>query len=483
MNDLYPFLTSPIPVTEHSWPDDVLPLVSISCPAFMHEQFIDNAIQGFLMQQTSFKIEILINDDASTDKTPGIIRMYEGKYPQLIKATYQSENQFSGGKTKNYVTQPEKKGKYIAFCEGDDFWCDPLKLQKQVDFLENNPDFVICHHNMKVIYEGTDKVPHHSNPNSQKEISTIEDLAWGNYIYTASVVCRNKLFDRFPNWMSNCPVGDYPLHMLNAQFGKIRYFKEIMGVYRIHPLGVWQNKSREYRIERWVEMLEIMKSRFSPSVNEILKQSQNHHILQLLALIHNDIENTRKYSMLLLENNPKILGELYQNSTFDSICGVFDDDFPEKCNEPPDLNKKIYALVTQISQRNDQIRILQEKIGELSEKLEVYEKELKMLVEGKDYIQRMPRSEEAVRSESDELRLINLSGLFDADYYVNQNPDVMQAGIDPLIHYLRYGWKEGRNPSRFFNTVMYLKKYMNLPLFAQNPLVDFILRSKNETEP
>ena len=117
-------------------------LVSICCLAFNHEPYIRKCIEGFLMQKTCFSFEVLIHDDASTDKTAEIIREYEAKYPKIVKSIYQSENQYSKGIKVSQIYQfPRAKGKYIAICEGDDYWTDPLKLQKQVDFLEKNEDY------------------------------------------------------------------------------------------------------------------------------------------------------------------------------------------------------------------------------------------------------------------------------------------------------------------------------------------------------
>src|SRR3954464_9227655 len=118
------------------------PIVTVWCPTYNHEKFIGRTIQGFLLQQTSFPIEIIIHDDASTDKTAEVIRSYEERYPGRLSPIYQKENQFS--KDFTHLTKAclaSSNGKYIALCEGDDYWTDPLKLQKQVAFMEMNADF------------------------------------------------------------------------------------------------------------------------------------------------------------------------------------------------------------------------------------------------------------------------------------------------------------------------------------------------------
>lgn len=127
------------------------PLVSICCITYNHAQFIRKCLDGFLMQQTDFPIEILIHDDCSTDGTTEIIREYEAKYPDLIFPLYEEENQYQQGKAAeiDFYNYRRARGKYIAYCEGDDYWTDPLKLQKQVDFMEANPEYSVCWHRSK----------------------------------------------------------------------------------------------------------------------------------------------------------------------------------------------------------------------------------------------------------------------------------------------------------------------------------------------
>src|SRR5690554_6365417 len=129
--------------------------LSICCLTYNHKPFIEKAINSFLTQKTNFSFEVLIHDDASTDGTSEIVKAYESKYPSIIKPIYQTENQWSKGLrsiTVNY-NFTRAKGKYIAICEGDDYWTDPHKLQKQVEFLEENEEYVMCFTNVCVINE------------------------------------------------------------------------------------------------------------------------------------------------------------------------------------------------------------------------------------------------------------------------------------------------------------------------------------------
>src|SRR5690606_11316563 len=130
-----------------------LPLVSISCITYNHAPYIRECLDGFMMQKCDFDFEVLIHDDASTDGTQEIIKEYQEKYPEIIKPIFQTENQYSKGIRGMNIqfNFPRAQGKYIALCEGDDYWTDPLKLQKQLDFLEANPEYVLSCHNYKIL--------------------------------------------------------------------------------------------------------------------------------------------------------------------------------------------------------------------------------------------------------------------------------------------------------------------------------------------
>ncbi|CAG5071920.1 hypothetical protein DYBT9623_03896 [Dyadobacter sp. CECT 9623] len=219
--------------------------VSVCVPAYNHEKYIAQMLDGVLMQQTNFEFEIVIGDDASTDRTQDIIREYDQKKPGIIRAFLHSENQgpsepreFAG---RNNVLQLIKacKGEFVAMCEGDDFWTDPLKLQKQVDYLEQNPEISICHHNMRVIYE--DGSPEHlfNNPD-QKAISTIENILEDKWFFaTASWMYRNYFLNNdFAEWHSKAAAGDWAIMIQLAAQGKIGYLADVMGVYRKHSAGL-----------------------------------------------------------------------------------------------------------------------------------------------------------------------------------------------------------------------------------------------------
>jgi len=273
-------------------------LVSICCTTYNHENYIRQCLDGFVMQKTNFSFEILVHEDASTDNTSKIVKEYETHYPDLFRCVYQTENQFLKQNTLVNILFRMARGKYIAMCEGDDYWTDPLKLQKQVDFLEANQDFAICFHKVEILNTLSNKTI--ISNKIQKSITTVKDLALGNYIYTASNVHRNRQKE-IPKWFFECPVGDYPLHLLNAQYGKIKFMEDIMAVYRIHNQGIWGTKNYQFLFVKWDKMLEILSKEFEPQVNTILYKQKKKYLFSFLekSLIRFDFKMT-KYAYLRL---------------------------------------------------------------------------------------------------------------------------------------------------------------------------------------
>lgn len=215
-------------------------LVSICCITYNHAPYIRQCLDGFIMQKTNFKFEILIHDDASTDGTADIIREYEAKFPNIIKPIYQTENQYSKGKNISATYNwPRSVGKYIAQCEGDDYWTDPLKLQKQVDFMEANPEYSMCFHKVNTLIQETGEIKNEFIVRDMPGKSTILDLAEGNYIHTPSVLYRrySGVQEQYQKMMP-CLPGDYVIWMLLAERGDIYKFDEPMAVYR-YGSGLW----------------------------------------------------------------------------------------------------------------------------------------------------------------------------------------------------------------------------------------------------
>lgn len=221
------------------------PLVSICCITYNHAPYIRQCLEGFLIQKTTFPFEILIHDDASTDGTADIIREYEARYPHLIKPIYQVENQYSKGieilSTYNYS---RAKGKYIALCEGDDYWTDPLKLQKQVHIMETHPTLALCTHNFNVLenFDGKEKFVDRTG--------YMKDFFYGlkKYFRYWPTQPLTALFRKDCLPCQN-EVQEYSYYRDNHLFyyilkkGKGFYISDKMGVYRKHSNGIYAQLS------------------------------------------------------------------------------------------------------------------------------------------------------------------------------------------------------------------------------------------------
>jgi glycosyltransferase involved in cell wall biosynthesis len=213
-------------------------IVSICNITYNHESYIAEAIDSFLMQETDFPFEVLISEDCSTDNTASIIREYEKKYPNIIKPIYHKENQYSKGIKMNPTFNfPRAKGKYIALCEGDDYWTDPLKLQKQVDFLEVNSEYIITYHEVRKINESNEFIIYSSSVNYDVDQ---DDLKTGEkYIQTCTVVFRNVPL-QYTGGLKKAFAGDIVLWHLLSFLGKSKYIENIdYAVYREHQNGAY----------------------------------------------------------------------------------------------------------------------------------------------------------------------------------------------------------------------------------------------------
>ena len=253
--------------------------VSICCQTFNHEKYIAQCLEGFVMQKTNFDFEILVHEDASTDKTAVILREYESNYPELFKCVYQTENQFYKQNTLTNILFPMARGKYIALCEGDDYWTDPLKLKKQVDFLEGNPDYGICFHNIKLFNQETKEFSEDTITRNVDETTDVSELTKGNYIHTPSVMFRNDF--TIPDWFKESPIGDWTLYMLAIKDRKIKKMDEVMAVYRKHNEGIWSKKSKKHRILNTLKSFSLiyenllLPKEVKPILNEKIKYFTN----------------------------------------------------------------------------------------------------------------------------------------------------------------------------------------------------------------
>jgi glycosyltransferase involved in cell wall biosynthesis len=209
--------------------------VSVIVHTYNHENFIRQTLDSILNQQVNFEFEIIIGDDASPDSTPKIIQEYYQKFPTVIKPLLHPKNLGGYGKGNTLATLAICQGKYIAAMDGDDYWTNPLKLQKQADFLDENPNFVACFHNALIHFEDGSHPDSYVNNENQKEVTTIEDLigedeVW--YMATSAVMFRNRIIKHYPQWFHDSKSGDIPRYILLGKHGKFFYINEVMSVYR-----------------------------------------------------------------------------------------------------------------------------------------------------------------------------------------------------------------------------------------------------------
>lgn len=233
--------------------DNDKPLVSISCTTYNHENYIAEALDGFLLQETSFPIEILVHDDASTDRTADIIRNYAARYPKVIKPILQAENQFSKGlRPGPQLNYPRALGRYIAICEGDDYWTDPHKLQKQVDYLESHPKVFFCAHAVRQIDDQGNILAASKFGIHEDRYYSQDDLAMGYVPFpTLSVLFRNEV--ELPRY--SVKNGDLFTFYYFSNFGDAFLSREIMGVHRVHQGGIWSSIDERTRYEARLETM------------------------------------------------------------------------------------------------------------------------------------------------------------------------------------------------------------------------------------
>ena len=215
------------------------PIVSISCITYNHAPYLRECLESFLMQKTAFSFEVMIHDDCSTDGTQDIIKEYAEKYPNIFFPLIQKENQYSKG-VRGMMARfnfPRCRGKYLALCEGDDYWTDPYKLQKQVDFLEANKEFTGCGTNSMLIYQNrNDKKSHPFKFKIEKDVLEINDLIKVRPFHTATFVFRKI---EIPTaYFNSILSGDRLMFLLVANHGKVKVLEDITTVYRKNEGGL-----------------------------------------------------------------------------------------------------------------------------------------------------------------------------------------------------------------------------------------------------
>lgn len=229
-------------------------MVTIRCITYNHEPYIRQCLEGFVMQKTNFRFEAIVHDDASTDGTADIIREFADKYPGIIKPIFETENQYSkhDGSIRR-IMDAHTHGKYVAICEGDDYWTDPLKLQKQVDFMEGHPDHSLCGTNGIIKFQGYAKKERLFNQIKKSKELFPKDIIGHWLLPTAGILFKKEIYNNYPDWTKKIYSGDLILLLLSMNQGRIFAFSDVCCVYRRDitnkssvSINVRKTKSREF---------------------------------------------------------------------------------------------------------------------------------------------------------------------------------------------------------------------------------------------
>lgn len=274
---------------------NIKPMVSIFCMVYNHEPFIRQCLEGFLMQKCNFDYEIVLGEDCSTDNSREIILEYANKFPGKFKLLLHDKN--IGASQNQKIVFENCTGKYIALCEGDDYWTDPLKLQKQVDFLDKQKEVVCLMHNAVLINNGRlEKQRKYTNNNMLNYITT-EELFKGNSFPTCSLFFRNILLAKDFNILAKFSVGDWPLLLILSRKGKIYFENSTMATYRIHDMGEYSklnyiskfelNQLLRVQIHKYFDCNKyerklIIKSKREAFISFILQELRTKNIITIL---------------------------------------------------------------------------------------------------------------------------------------------------------------------------------------------------------
>ncbi len=248
------------------------PIISVCMITYNHEKFISQAIEGILMQRVEVPIELIIGDDCSTDNTRMICIDYKKKYPKIVKLRFPENNQ---GVMKNFTDCLNScSGEYIALCEGDDYWIDPLKLQKQFSFMQKNDTYSMCCHNSIVLYEENKLLKSFNNILIDKDLNLYEIVrSW--IIPTASIFFRNNNVLPLPSWANSIYSGDLTLTLFLINSGKIHFINSYMSVYRKHntesSVSFIAKKKNTFVNDQHIILLESFNKETNYIYNDILE--------------------------------------------------------------------------------------------------------------------------------------------------------------------------------------------------------------------
>lgn len=302
-------------------------LVSINCITYNHEKYIADAIESFLNQKTNFDFEIIIGEDCSTDNTMKIVRKYEEKYSDKIVVITSEKNVGMMENEKRVIAA--SRGKYIAECEGDDYWIDPYKLQKQVDYMESHPECTLCFHNAeKVDVNKKYKCLVLSDKISQFDYNAGEMISL--VIPTASRLYRKFTMEDLPKWYIKSIVGDFPSQIIITSYGYAHYIPQVMSAYRVGvknsaTFSLADGQENQIRNQKGrIEMYDNINSFLEYKYDYIFKQMKRESEFALMYL-NGEIKNIKKeefkelYRKLSLKNRIKLHVKAYFPKIYDLL--------------------------------------------------------------------------------------------------------------------------------------------------------------------
>ena len=278
--------------------------ISVAVITYNHEHFIGRALASILEQRVNFQYEIVIGDDCSTDGTRAVLESFRHRYPDRIKLLLREQNM--GGLRNIESTIATCRGQYLAMLEGDDYWIDANKLQKQADFLDTHPDWAMCCHRAR--FEtglGETEAEAFVYPAVSAGPYTLEDLLRQNLVMTCSAVIRRDLMVPLPSSFSAIKAGDWPRYVLVSRHGKIELMNDVMAIYRVHPGGAWSSLSRLAQLEDCTRMLETLDKYLGFEYTDTIRETLAGFYLEMASIARLDggRARTAKYVISHLRNS------------------------------------------------------------------------------------------------------------------------------------------------------------------------------------
>lgn len=280
--------------------DDSKPLVTVALLAYNHEKYIAQALNSILSQQTSFPVEVLVANDCSTDSTAAIIAQLDRENPGKISILPRATN--LGLSANLQDCRSRARGRYLAILEGDDYWIDPAKLQRQFDAMEANPDWSMCYHSCRLFCEDGSRPPRIMPETPPKAPLGVLDLLKQNHVASMSVAFfRQGVITETPSWHATLRNGDWALYILHADRGPVGFVPGVMTAYRIHDQGLWSGFDS---YGRWQQTLDVFVNLRRHFGDRYATEIDEAHRVQLEAIRQRvtDLEKIeRRYHRLYLD--------------------------------------------------------------------------------------------------------------------------------------------------------------------------------------